>query len=85
MYSQKVVQENTKHKHMKLHLISVVSCDIVSQPLFSLLTGAAGESDVQGPDPGRQTVRHPQGGLETGQPPLAVRQGPGTPPPGKYL
>ena len=67
--------------YSKLHLISVVSCDIVSQSLLSLLTGAAGESDVQGPDPGRQTVRHPQGGLETGQPPLAVRQGPGTLPP----
>ena len=66
-------------------MISVVSCDIISQPLLSLMTGAARESDVQGPDPGRQTVRHPQGGLEAGQPPLAVRQGPGMPPPGKSL
>ena len=79
-----------KHVNMyiysKLHLISVASCDTMYLRLcLSLLIGAALESDVQGPDQGRQTVRHPQGGLEAGQPPKAAREGRGTLPLGKYL
>lgn len=43
--------------------------------LFAVFLGAAWQSDVAGPDPGGQTLRRPQGGVEAGRPHLALRQG----------
>lgn len=45
------------------------------RPLCAVFLGAAWQSDVAGPDPGGQTLRRPQGGVEAGRPHLALRQG----------
>lgn len=45
--------------------------------MCAVFLGAAWQSDVTGPDPGRETVRRPQGGVEAGGPYLAPRQGRG--------